>query len=122
MAGALGNSGLNRKREQHLDMKVNIYRAIIAGVNLWFTIKKSWTPPLKWWERHVKRLGIDDETFGLFKEALETPSVESVYHLFQRLKTMILEEGYEFPNDPVTAFLETIHTTGRPAQIRHSYL
>ncbi len=122
VGGSLGNALLNSKRNQAHDMKLNLYRALVAAVNLWFTIKKSWTPPLKWWSRHVKNMGIDDETYDLFCKALDEPSMESLRPVYVRLREMILEAGYDFPNDPMITFLETIHTDGRPAQIRHSYM
>ena len=122
VGGSIGNAFVNQKRGQTHDMKVNLYRGIIAAINLWFTIKRSWTPPLKWWSRHVKNLGMDDETYDMFCKALEDPTMDTIRPVYVRLRDMILEEGYEFPNDPITTFLETIHTDGRPAQIRHSYL
>ena len=67
-------------------------------------------------------MGIDDETYDLFCKALDEPSMESLRPLYIRLREMILEEGYEFPNDPMITFLETIHTSGRAKQIRHSYM
>jgi hypothetical protein len=63
-----------------------------------------------------------DETYSLFCDALDNPSVETVGAVLKRLREMILADGHEFPNDFVTAFLETIHVDGRPAQIRHSYM
>lgn len=120
--GALGNAIVDERREFSHDAKLNLYRAIIAAVNLWFSIKKSWTPPLKWWTSHAKKLGISEKTYKLFCEALDSPTTQSTRALFVHLKDMILDEGFEFPNDPITAFLETIHVNGRPGQIRHSYL
>ncbi len=120
--GSLGNGIVDERRGFSYDAKLNFYRAVVAAVNLWFTIKKSWTPPLKWWTPHARKLGITDEAYKLFCDALDTPNAETLRPLFVHLKDMILEDGYEFPNDPVTAFLETIHVKGRPAQIRHSYL
>lgn len=122
VGGSLGNAFLDNKRGQVYDMKVNLYRCITAAVNLWFTIKKSWTPPLKWWTRHVKNMGMTDETYDLFCKALDEPSIETSRNLYIHLRQMILDDGYEFPNDPMITFLETIHTDGRPAQIRHSYM
>lgn len=122
LMGSLGNGIVDERRGFSYDAKLNFYRAIVAAVNLWFTIKKSWTPPLKWWTPHAKKLGITDETYKLFCDALDTPNAETLRPLFVHLRDMIIEDGYEFPNDPVTAFLETIHVKGRPAQIRHSYL
>ncbi|TFG07704.1 DUF4037 domain-containing protein, partial [Candidatus Thorarchaeota archaeon] len=120
--GALGNAIVDDRRGFSHDAKLNLYRAIVAAVNLWFSIKKSWTPPLKWWTPHAKKLGISDETYKLFCDALDNPTADNARSLFVHLREMILAEGFDFPNDPVTAFLETIHVNGRPGQIRHSYL
>ncbi|MHA2072981.1 MAG: DUF4037 domain-containing protein [Candidatus Thorarchaeota archaeon] len=120
--GSYGAGRADNDRGFIHDSKLNLYRSIVASVNLWFTIKKSWTPPLKWWTPHAKRLGMTDETYTLFCDALDTPSVETVGAVLKHLREMILGDGHEFPNDFVTAFLETIHVDGRPAQIRHSYM
>lgn len=122
MIGSLGAAHVDDKRGFSHDSKLNLYRAIVAAANLWFTIQKSWTPPLKWFTHHAKKMGISEETLKIFCDALESPNLESVLTLFRHLKATILEQGYEFPNDPMTAFLETIHVNGRPAQIRHSYI
>ena len=120
--GSLSHADLNNRRGFTLDSKLNTYRAVVAAVNLWFTFKKSWTPPLKWWSRHVKAMGMPEDTYRLFCEAIEAPSFEKLLELFRHMKQLILDDGYEFPNDTFTTFLETIHANGRPAQIRHSYL
>jgi hypothetical protein len=67
-------------------------------------------------------MGMADETYALFCEALDNPSVETVGAVLKHLREMIVKDGYEFPNDFITAFLETIHVDGRPGQIRHSYM
>ena len=70
----------------------------------------------------MKNMGMDDETYDMFCNALDEPTMESLRPVYVRLREMILEAGHEFPNDPMITFLETIHTDGRPAQIRHSYM
>ncbi|MFW9884281.1 MAG: DUF4037 domain-containing protein [Candidatus Thorarchaeota archaeon] len=120
--GSYGAGRIDNDRGLTHDSKLNLYRSIVAAVNLWFTIKKSWTPPLKWWTPHAKRLGITDETYTIFCDAIDNPSVETVGAVLKNLREMILADGYEFPNDFVTAFLEIIHVDGRPGQIRHSYM
>ena len=120
--GSYGAGRIDNDRGFTHDSKLNLYRSIVASVNLWFTIKKSWTPPLKWWTPHAKKMGMTDETYTLFCNALDNPSVETVGAVLKHLREMIVEDGYEFPNDFITAFLETIHVDGRLAQIRHSYM
>ncbi len=58
----------------------------------------------------------------MFCDALVNPTVETVGAVVKHLRELILEDGHEFPNDFITAFLETIHVNGRPAQIRHTYI
>jgi predicted nucleotidyltransferase len=120
--GSFGAGRIDNDRGFIHDSKLNLYRSIVAAVNLWFTVKKSWTPPLKWWTPHAKKLGMSDETYTLFCDALDNPSIETVGAILKHLREMIVEDGYEFPNDFITAFLETIHIDGRPGQIRHSYM
>lgn len=122
LLGALGYADINQRREFMYDSKLNAFRAVVAAVNLWFTMQKSWTPPLKWWTPHVKQMGMSEETYRLFCSALDDPRLETVLELFRTLKQQILDQGYEFPNDSMTTFLETIHVKGRPAQIRHTYI
>jgi len=121
-AGSYGAGRIDHDRGFVHDSKLNLYRSIVASVNLWFTIKKSWTPPLKWWTPHEKKLDMTDETYKLFCDALDNPTVETIGTVVKHLRELILEDGHDFPNDFITAFLETIHVDGRPAQIRHSYI
>ncbi len=58
----------------------------------------------------------------LFCKALDDPKIEILLELFKKLKQEILDQGFEFPNDTMSTFLETIHVKGRPAQIRHTYV
>jgi hypothetical protein len=122
MRGSFGSGFIDDKRGFDIDARLNLYRSVVASVNLWFTIKKSWTPPLKWWSRWAKRMGMTDETFQKFCTAIEDTTVDNVRALVTHLTQMIVDEGFEFPNDALRTFLETIHTEGRPMQIRHSYL
>jgi hypothetical protein len=95
---------------------------VVAAANLWFAMQKQWTPPLKWWTPHVKNMGMFDETYNLFCAALDDPKFENILELYKHLKQGLLDQGYEFVNDSMTTFLETIHVNGRPAQIRHTYI
>ncbi|MHA2234382.1 MAG: DUF4037 domain-containing protein [Candidatus Thorarchaeota archaeon] len=104
-AGSFGAGRIDQDRGFVHDSKMNLFRSVVASINLWFTIKKSWTPPYK-----------------LFCDALDDPTVKNVGAVVMHLKEQIIEDGHEFPNDFITAFLETIHVEGRPGQIRHSYM
>jgi len=63
-----------------------------------------------------------EETYKLFCDALDNPKFETILEIFKSLKQEILDQGYDFPNDSMSTFLETIHVNGRPAQIRHTYI
>lgn len=122
LLGSLGYADINSRRGHIYDSKLNAFRSVVAAANLWFTIQKQWTPPLKWWTPHVKNMGMSEETYKLFCHALDDPKFETALELFKKLKQEILEKDYDFPNDSMSTFLETIHVNGRPAQIRHTYL
>ncbi|MHA2264214.1 MAG: DUF4037 domain-containing protein [Candidatus Thorarchaeota archaeon] len=122
MRGSFGSGFIDDKRGFDIDARLNLFRSVVAGVNLWFTIKRSWTPPLKWWSKWAKRMGMTDETYQKFCTAIEDTTVDNVRELVSHLSEMIVDEGFEFPKDALRTFLETIHTAGRPMQIRHSYL
>ena len=103
------------------DRQLNLHRAILSAVHLWFSLQKSWSPPLKWWTNHTKRLNMDDETYRLFCAALENPTLESVENLVKRMKEQIDEKKVDL-GDFHAVFLETLMPTGRPKLIRHTYM
>lgn len=102
--------------------QINLYRAVLAAIHLWFAVEKLWSPPFKWWSHHALQHGMNAEEFQLFSEIIESPDLENMRKVIDHLKQKILDHGLEFPNDYVGTFLETIHTNGRPKQIRHTYL
>ncbi|MHA2294382.1 MAG: DUF4037 domain-containing protein [Candidatus Hodarchaeales archaeon] len=112
---------VNEKRGFKPDQQVNLYRSITIAVNLWFTLQKTWSPPFKWWTKHVKRLGMDDETYDIFCEALKDPSIKTVEKLVDSLNKLAKKQGYDFKNFQED-FLETIMPTGRPKLIKHGYM
>jgi len=113
---------VTEKRGYSPDSKLNAYRAILAGIHLWFTLKKSWTPSLKWWTEHAKRMGMRDEIYALFSETLNDPNIQQLLKVETFIRKEILSQGYDFPNDYLQMLLKTVHLTGRPLAIRHSYL
>jgi hypothetical protein len=122
LLGALYYADINNQRGFTYDSKLNAFRTVVAAANLWFSMQKQWTPPLKWWTPHVKSMGMFDETYKIFCKALDDPKIETLLELFKKLKQELLDLGFEFPNDTMSTFLETIHVKGRPAQIRHTYI
>ena len=113
---------VTRKRGFEPDSKLNLYRAILSAIHLWFSLQKSWTPSLKWWSKHAKRIGMDEEIYTLFSDALKIPTLEKIDQIENYLKEEILSQGFTFPNDFLQMLLETVHHKGRPYVIKHSYL
>ena len=122
MRDSLGTARQTDSRGQTLESKISLYRSIVAAVHLWYSMKKSWSPPLKWWTKWVKRLGMTDETFEKFSSAIEEPTLDHVMELYKHLHKLLIADGHEWANDFLTTFLEIIHPDGRPKFIRHSYL
>lgn len=110
------------KRGFEPDSKLNLYRAILSAIHLWFSLQKTWTPSLKWWSKHAKRIGMNEETYILFSDALKTPTLDNIGQIEKYLKDEIIAQGYTFPNDSLQMMLETVHRKGRPYVIKHSYL
>ena len=110
------------KRGYKPDSKLNLYRAIITAIHLWFTLQKSWTPSLKWWTEHARRMGMTDDIYNLFSDTLVNPSIQQIMKIETFLKEELSSQGYDFPEDILQILLETVHVTGRPFVIKHSYL
>jgi len=110
------------KRGFEPDSKLNLYRAILSAIHLWFSLQKTWTPSLKWWSKNAKQIGMNEETFILFSDALKNPTLDNIGLIENYLKEEIIAQGYTFPNDFLQMLLETIHRDGRPYVIKHSYL
>jgi predicted nucleotidyltransferase len=119
---ALYYAMVTEKRGFIPDSKINIFRAILAAIHLWFTLQKSWTPPFKWWTKHVKKMGMTEVLYKLFCDVIESPSTDSVKKLSKLLTDEILNQGYKFPKDLLQVQLEAIHINGKSKQILHSYL
>lgn len=112
---------VDNKRGFKPDSQLNLMRTLIGAVNFWFSLKKSWTPPLKYFSKYLQKLGIDDETFNLFINATEDLSLENIGLLIKKLHALGEDQGIDFStfhND----FLSTILPSGRPKLIKHSYM
>jgi predicted nucleotidyltransferase len=73
--------------------QINLYRGVVSAVSLWFAIKKTWSPPLKFWSQHCRKLGMTDEEFQLFTETFNEPTLENVGKLVKQLEQMIIGQG-----------------------------
>lgn len=104
------------------DRQMNLFRAALAGVGLWFALRKRWAPPLKWWSREVERLEIRPDTRGVIEGAVLHPTIETATHLRDHLKTEIRHAGITEVDDLLRAFFATFLPERRAAVYRDSYL
>lgn len=110
----------NFNRNNALDMMLNIQKSIVLASNLWFALQKTWAPPLKWWSKYAKLLGIDKETFELFEKVILEPSIENMHPLMTHLREAIVKQGIDLDNLTMD-FFETIYPSGRKKLFEHSY-
>jgi len=104
------------------DRQLNLFRAALAGVHLWYTLQKRWAPPLKWWTRDVDRLGIRPDTRAALEAAALNPSVDTATNLREHLKTEMRHAGFPEVDDIVPTFARTFLPERREAVYRDSYL
>ncbi|MHA1168280.1 MAG: DUF4037 domain-containing protein [Candidatus Hodarchaeales archaeon] len=112
---------LNDKRGFTVDCQLNLQRTIQAAVNFWFSLKGNWTPPLKWWTKHVRKLKMTDEMFTAFTDAIINSTMENVEQVVKMLKKAADEENVDLSNFN-RDFFETLLPEGRARFIRHGYL
>lgn len=105
-----------------VDRQLNLHRAALAGVHLWFTLRQRWAPPFKWWTREVERLEIRPDSRAVLEGALVNPTLETATHLRDHLKTEMLHAGIGEVGDLLHAFFETFLPENRAAVYRNSYL
>jgi hypothetical protein len=105
-----------------VDRQLNLYRAALAGVHLWFTLQRRWSPPFKWWTREVERLEIRPDSRAVLEGAVLNPTIETLTHLRDHLKTEMKYAGIAGVDDITRAFFATLHPENRPAVYRNSYL
>src|SRR5262249_19782419 len=63
-----------------VDRQINLHRAALAAVHLWFTLRGRWAPPLKWLTREIERLAIRPDTRATLAAAVLNPSIEMLTH------------------------------------------
>lgn len=73
-------AGLGAQRQ------LNVFRAVLAGVSLWFTLQRRWAPPYKWLTPEIERLEIRPDTRGILEGALLNPSIDTLTHMRDHLK------------------------------------
>lgn len=104
------------------DRQLNLHRAILAGVHLWFTLKGRWSPPLKWWTREIDRLEMRADTRGILEGAIRNPAIETVTQLRDHLRGEMRHAGIAEVDDFVRAFIERLQPAHREARDRYTYL
>ena len=104
------------------DRQMNLHRAALAGVHLWFTLRRRWAPPLKWWTREVDRLAIRPDTRAVLEAAVLNPSVETATHLREHLKSEMRHAGIGEVDDITAVFARTLLPERRAAVYRDSFL
>lgn len=80
-------AGLDAQRQ------LNIFRAVVTGVSLWFTLQRRWAPPYKWLTPEMERLAIRPDTRGVLEGALLNPCMDTLTHLRDHLKSEMKYAG-----------------------------
>lgn len=105
-----------------VDRQLNLSRAALAAVHLWFTLRGRWTPPLKWWTREVERLEIRPDTRAVLEGAILNPTIEMLTHVRDHLRSEMRYAGITEVDDLLRAFFTTFLPERRAAVYRNSYL
>jgi uncharacterized protein DUF4037 len=105
-----------------VDRQMNLFRAGLAGIRLWFTLRRRWAPPLKWWTREVERLDIRPDTRAVLEGAVQNPSVETATHLREHFKTELSRAGVAEIEDTTKTFARMLLPERRAAIYRDSHL
>lgn len=104
------------------DRQLNLFRAALAGVHLWFAMRRRWSPPLKWWSREVERLEIRPDTRAVLEGSIVNPSIETVTHLREHMRTELRHAGVAEVDDLLRVFFTTFLPERREAVYRDSYV
>ena len=122
LAVAASSATIDDVRGFDVDRQLNLFRAAIAGVHLWFAIRRRWAPTFKWWTREIERLEIRPDTRAVLEGAITNPSVDTVTHLREHMKTELRHAGVSEVDDVLRAFFATFLPERRAAVYRDSYL
>lgn len=113
---------IDERRGFAADRQMNVFRAGLAGVHLWFTLQRRWAPPLKWWTREVDRLSIRPDTRAVLEAVMLNPTIDTATHLRDHMKTEMRHAGIAEVDDIVATFARTFLPERRSAVYRDSYL
>jgi hypothetical protein len=104
------------------DRQMNLHRAALAGIHLWYTLRRRWSPPLKWWTRDVERLDIRPDTRAVLEASVLHPTIETLTHLRDHMKAEMRHAGIAEVDDLLRAFFTTFLPEHQEALYRNSYL
>lgn len=93
LGGAYGYALRSDVSRQDAQRQLNIFRAVLAGVSLWFTLQRRWAPPYKWLTPEIERLEMRPDTRGILEGALLNPSIDTLTHLRDHLKSEMKYAG-----------------------------
>ncbi|HEU5309818.1 MAG TPA: hypothetical protein VFV24_00060, partial [Candidatus Eisenbacteria bacterium] len=105
-----------------VDRRLNLNRAALAAVHLWFTLRGRWAPPLKWWTREVERLEIRPDTRAVLEGAILNPSIEMLTHCRDHMKSEMRHAGITEIDDLLRFFFTTFLPENRESVYRNTYL
>jgi predicted nucleotidyltransferase len=105
-----------------VDRQMNLHRAGLAGIHLWFTLQRRWAPPLKWWTREVERLSIRPDTRAVLEAVVLNPTIDTATHLREHMKSEMRHAGIGEVDDITAAFARSLLPERRAAVYRDSFL
>ena len=117
---SFGYAQKNHDRNNIIDMKINLYRALTIAVSLGFNLLKTWEPPLKWWSKYAKKYGMDKELYVVYSKTIQDSTMNNLKELIALLKKRLENEGVDLSNFK-DDFFETIYPSGRNKLIKYSY-
>ncbi|MDH5403374.1 MAG: nucleotidyltransferase domain-containing protein [Candidatus Heimdallarchaeota archaeon] len=110
---------LNQGKGNYLDVKVNLHKVLVIIVGIWFNLKKSWIPQLKWWSRYTDKLNMEKETKELFDLALDKTDLNNVKNLILHIEELIQSSGINLAKKET--FLSSIMPLGREKYMKYDH-
>jgi predicted nucleotidyltransferase len=104
------------------ERQMSLFRGVLAGTQLWFTLRRRWAPPQKWWTREIERLEMRPDTRSVLEGAALNPSVEVLTHLRDHMKTEMRHAGIAEVDAILPAFAATFLPERQQAVYRSLYL
>lgn len=118
---SVGYAVKNQTRNNEVDMLLNLQKSIVLATNLWFALQKTWAPPMKWWSKYCRKLGIDQKTLDLFEKTILELNVENIREISKHLREMMVQQGITM-DSLQDDFFATIYPEGRKKLVEHSFI